>query len=262
MTLPGITFLGHATVLIELGGLRILTDPILVDRLLFLTRIVRPVDTVHVEEVDLVLISHLHIDHFDRLSLRRLMSLTEAHGQPELIVCPGAEGLARKWGWTQVTELAPGQSRTVGEVLITATPATHAGSRPPFGPNGTAVGFLIESGEAKVYFAGDTDLFPEMSTMVNGELDIALLPIAGWGPRLGKGHMNPKRAVEATIRLKPRYVVPIHWGTLWPYGLGRMSHGQLEGIPKQVVKAYEERKDEITAQPLIALPGERVPFVP
>lgn len=256
MPLPGLTFLGHATVLIELGGLRILTDPILVDRLMFLTRVVRPLDPALFAAVDLVLISHLHLDHFDRLSLARL------DPAPEIIVGPGGAGLARRWGWERVTELAPGQSRTVRDVLVTAVPASHPGSRPPFGPRGTAVGYLLESGEARIYFAGDTDLFPEMATMADGALDVALLPIGGWGPRLGSGHLDPARAVEAAARVRPRYAVPIHWGTLWPYGLQRMSATRLEGPPAEFARGLEERLDEIGARPLIALPGERVPFVP
>jgi L-ascorbate metabolism protein UlaG (beta-lactamase superfamily) len=251
-----LTFLGHATVLIELGGLRILTDPILVDRLLFLTRVVRPVNPALFAGIDLVLLSHMHMDHFDRLSLMRLDS------EPELVVGPGGRALAQRWGWRRVTELAPGRSHRVGEVTVTALPAAHPGSRPPFGPRGTAVGYLLESGAARIYFAGDTDLFPEMATMLSGELDVALLPIGGWGPRLGSGHLDPLRAIEAAARVHPRFAVPIHWGTLWPYGLERMAAGQLSGPPAEFARGLSERESEIGARPLIALPGERVPFIP
>jgi L-ascorbate metabolism protein UlaG (beta-lactamase superfamily) len=242
--------------LIEIGGLRILTDPILVDRLMFLTRVVRPLDPSLYAAVDVVLLSHLHLDHFDRLSLARLES------GPEIVTGPGGAALARSWGWERVTELAPGQSHEVGDVRITATPARHPGSRPPWGPRGTAVGYLLESGPARLYFAGDTDLFEEMATMVEGELDVALLPIGGWGPRLGGGHLDPARAAEAAARLRPRFAVPIHWGTLWPYGLGRVSSGRLEGPPAEFVRELTDRVGETGARALIARPGERVPFVP
>ncbi len=256
MPLPGLTFLGHSTVLVELEGLRILTDPILVDRLMFLARVVRPVDPSLYADIDLVLLSHLHVDHFDRRSLARI------HSEPEIVTCPGGAGLARSWGWPRVRALAPGESHQVGSVRITATPAEHPGFRPPFGPRGTAVGFLIESGEARLYFAGDTDLFPEMETMIAGELDVAFLPIGGWGPRLGPGHMDPSKAAEAVALLKPRFAVPIHWGTLWPYGLGRFSADRLEGPPAEFVRSLEERVGPTGARALIARPGERVPFVP
>jgi L-ascorbate metabolism protein UlaG (beta-lactamase superfamily) len=242
--------------LIEVGGLRVLTDPILVDRLTFLTRVVRPVDPGLHTDIDLVLVSHLHLDHLDRLSLVRVS------GDPEIVVGPGAAGLTRSWGWDRVTELAPGASHQVGDVTITATPAAHPGSRPPFGPRGTAVGYLLESGAARVYFAGDTDLFPEMATMIEGELDVALLPIGGWGPRLGSGHLDPRRAAEAAARLNPRFAVPIHWGTLWPYGLGRVSSGRLEGPPAEFTRELADRVGDAGARALIARPGERVPFVP
>jgi L-ascorbate metabolism protein UlaG (beta-lactamase superfamily) len=243
--------------LIEVGGLRVLTDPILVDRLTFLTRVVRPLDPTLYAGIDLVLVSHLHLDHLDRVSLARLEV-----PQPELVVGPGAGPLVRSWGWQRVTELAPGESHRVGDVLVTAVPALHPGSRPPFGPRGTAVGYLLESGPARLYFAGDTDLFPEMATMIPGELDVALLPIGGWGPRLGSGHLDPVRAAEAAARLQPRFAVPIHWGTLWPYGLKTVSAGRLAGPPAEFERRLLERVGPEGARPLIARPGERVPFVP
>jgi L-ascorbate metabolism protein UlaG (beta-lactamase superfamily) len=257
MPLPAMTFLGHATMLVELGGLRILTDPILVDRLTFLTRVVRAVDPALYAGIDLVLVSHLHLDHLDRLSLARL-----GDTQPELIVGPGAGALVRSWGWQRVTELPPGASHRVGDVTVTATPAVHPGNRPPFGPRGTAVGYLLESGPARMYFAGDTDLFPEMASLVEGELDVALLPIGGWGPRLGSGHLDPVRAAEAAARLRPRFAVPIHWGTLWPYGLQTVSGGRLVGPPAEFERHLLERVGPEGARALIARPGERVPFVP
>jgi L-ascorbate metabolism protein UlaG (beta-lactamase superfamily) len=256
VTLPSLTFLGHATMLIELSGLRILTDPILVDRLMFLTRVVRPLDPVVYAGVDVVLISHLHMDHLDRLSLARLDS------EPEIVVGPGGGGLTRSWGWRRVTELAPGQTHQVGDVRFTATRAEHPGARPPFGPRGTAVGYLIESGPARLYFAGDTDLFPEMADLGTRELDVALIPVGGWGPRLGRGHLNPSRAAEAVIRIQPRFAVPIHWGTLWPYGMNRVTSANLTGPPADFARVLRDREDETAARPLLTPPGERVPFVP
>ncbi|MGH2463349.1 MAG: MBL fold metallo-hydrolase [Candidatus Limnocylindria bacterium] len=256
MPLPGLTFLGHSTMLIELGGIRILTDPILVDRLAFLARVPRPLDPALFAAVDVVLISHLHLDHFDRASLARLDS------EPEIVIGPGGAALARRWGWQRVTELAPGASHAIGDVRLTATRAAHPGTRPPFGPRGTAVGYLLESGAARLYFAGDTDLFPEMASLGADELDVALLPIGGWGPRLGPGHLTPATAAEAVVRLRPRYAVPIHWGTLWPYGMGRVAAGRLAGPPADFARWLRERGTETGARPLITPPGERVPFVP
>ena len=75
------------------------------------------------------------------------------------------------------------------------------------------------TGSRRLYFAGDTDLFPEMSALAEG-LDVALLPISGWGPTLRRGHLDPQRAARALTLLRPRLAVPIHWGTLHAIGLG------------------------------------------
>jgi L-ascorbate metabolism protein UlaG (beta-lactamase superfamily) len=93
-------------------------------------------------------------------------------------------------------------------------PADHPG-RPAPGRSAQAVGYAV-LGSARVYFAGDTDLFAGMAGLVE-QLDIALLPIWGWGPSLGTGHLDPGRAAEALALLAPRLAVPIHWGTLRPF---------------------------------------------
>jgi L-ascorbate metabolism protein UlaG (beta-lactamase superfamily) len=110
-----------------------------------------------------------------------------------------------------------GDTVTVGVVQVTATPAVHDGRRSPWGPTATTLGFVV-NGSRRVYFAGDTDLFPGMDALA-GALDLALLPVWGWGPTLGPGHLNPRRAAEALQMLRPRLAVPIHWGTLAPFGL-------------------------------------------
>ena len=73
---------------------------------------------------------------------------------------------------------------------------------------------MVEADGRRVYFAGDTDLFDGMTEL--GELDLALIPVWGWGPRLGAGHLDPERAAEALALIEPRIAVPIHWGTLFP----------------------------------------------
>lgn len=105
-------------------------------------------------------------------------------------------------------------------MTVRATYAEHAGSRRgPFGTKAPALGFLV-SGSRRVYFAGDTDLFEGMAALSPG-LDLALVPIWGWGPSAGAGHLDPRRATEALRLLRPRLAVPIHWGTYYPLRLGR-----------------------------------------
>src|SRR5262249_62274960 len=92
----------------------------------------------------------------------------------------------------------------------------HAARRLPGAP-ADGLGFVLEG----VYFAGDTDLFDGMADIGAVGLDVALLPIWGWGPRLPRGHLDPERAAEATRLLAPRVVIPIHWGTYLRVGMRR-----------------------------------------
>ena len=221
---PRLTFLGHSSVLIELEGARVLTDPVLRGGVTVLRRVSPPLAPSAYAGIDVALISHLHLDHFDLPSLRLLGP------DVQLVVPFGAARLLRRSGFATVRELAPGDSLRVGDLAITATPAAHGGYRPPLGPRAEAVGYLLEGRTRRVYFAGDTDLFPGMGEL-GRDLDVALLPVWGWGPTLGPGHLDPARAAAALRLLRPRYAVPIHWGTLWPVGLGRVKQGLLTRPP-------------------------------
>jgi len=206
-----VTWAGHATALIELDGVRLLTDPVLRDRVGPLRRIADPVSPGLGERIDAVMLSHLHSDHTDMPSLRAL-------GDSTVVLAPrsSARWLARH-GVRNVEELGCGEQTRVGGVRVVATPARHGSRRRPLGAQADPIGFLAH-GSQGLYFAGDTDLFGEMSALA-GSVDLALLPIAGWGPKLGPGHLDPARAAQAAARIEPRVVVPIHWGTLaigWP----------------------------------------------
>jgi L-ascorbate metabolism protein UlaG (beta-lactamase superfamily) len=203
-----ITYIGHATLILELDGVRLITDPLLRDWVLHLQRRTAPVQASFYQKIDTVLISHLHWDHLDIPSLRLLGR--ETH----LIVPAGAAELLHRRGFREIEEMRPGDKTVVGGLTIEATHAEHDGGRPPWGPSAGCLGFLIR-GCHTVYFPGDTDLFPGMAGICDN-LDVALLPVWGWGPNLGMGHMNPKRAAEALALLRPRIAIPIHWGTFYP----------------------------------------------
>ncbi len=203
-----ITYIGHATCLIETNGVRILTDPILRDRIGYISRPRVVMDPAWSKDIDAVLISHMHLDHLDLPSLRQLGYDTR------LIVPHGSGDLLERRGFRRVEEVRPGDWKAIESVAIETTFATHDGSRHPFGPVGEAVGYVVH-GATSIYFAGDTDIFPEMSK-IHGSLDVALLPVWGWGPTLGEGHMTPKRAAESLSLLRPRAAIPIHWGTFAP----------------------------------------------
>jgi L-ascorbate metabolism protein UlaG (beta-lactamase superfamily) len=206
-----VTFGGHATALLELGGRRLLTDPVLRPRLGPLRRIAPVLDRSRLDKLDAVLISHIHQDHLDLPSLRRL-----PHQVPLVGPRGAAEALLRA-GRREVHELAVGESIEFGRVRVAAVPAAHEGRRWPRGPSAEAIGYLV-TGPSRVYFAGDTGLFDGMRELAGG-LDLALVPIWGWGPKLGEGHLDPSAAAEALALLRPRYAVPIHWGTIYPIGL-------------------------------------------
>ena len=151
-----------------------------------------------------MLVSHLHFDHADLRTLRRI-------GAP--VLAPGGAGpWLRRHRLGEVRELGCGEETTVGDVRVRATPAAHDNRRHPLGPAADAVGFVV-TGSRSVYFAGDTDLFAAMADLA-GTIDLALIPVAGWGPTLGPGHLDPQRAAEAVAMIAPAVAVPIHWGTL------------------------------------------------
>ena len=215
------TWLGHSTVLIELDGARLLTDPVLRGRVGHLRRAAPPAALP--DGVDAVLISHAHLDHLDPPSLACL-------GRDQRIVVPRGAALPLRWrGFRHVEQVGAGDEVRVGPLAVRATCADHPGQRygallPPWrrGARPRALGYVV-AGSRLAYFAGDTDLFEGMSG-VAPELDLALLPIWGWGRRVGPGHMDPLRAARALQLLRPALAVPIHWGTLvslWPPGAAR-----------------------------------------
>ena len=220
-----ITWVGHATVVLELGDARFITDPVLRDRVLHLLR--RTATPADPGPVDGVLISHLHYDHLDRPSLRRL--------EGAVAVAPvGAKKLLKSF---DVHEVHVGDTVEIAGVTIEAVPAWHDGRRRP-GPGGLdldALGFLTEG----IWFAGDTDLDPAMEEL-RGRVDVALIPIWGWGPSLGPGHIDPAGAAKVVELVRPRIAIPIHWGTFLPIGLGK-RHARVLSQPPLVFAALASK---------------------
>ncbi|HET92110.1 MAG TPA: MBL fold metallo-hydrolase [Chloroflexi bacterium] len=265
MTFPlHLTYAGHATVLIGMDGVRLLADPVLLDSIGPLRRQMSAPNPAE-WALDAVLISHAHQDHLHLPSLRLLGP--EVH----LIAPRGAGGLLQRQGFHHVEELRVGETAAVGDLWITATPAAHSNSRLPFGPTVECLGYVI-GGSRQVYFAGDTDLFPEMIA-IGRDLDVALLPVWGWGPRLGSGHMDPLRAAQSLTLLRPRVTIPIHWGTFCPVGTGWMeflcrpphafAEYAAELAPQVEICILEPGQScyPITAHPF-SRPGEREPRRP
>jgi L-ascorbate metabolism protein UlaG (beta-lactamase superfamily) len=233
---PGlVTWLGHASTEIEMDGVRMLTDPVLRPRIAHLRRQV-PAPGPGRGSPDAVLISHHHFDHLDLPTLKRF-------GRDVRIIGPrGSRRMLGRKGFTEVEELAVGDRTGVGQVAVTAVPAEHDGRRWPFARDSEAVGFLLE-GSRTVYFAGDTDVYDEMAIHLPG-VDLALLPVWGWGHTLGPGHMDPERAARAAGIISPRLAVPIHWGTLFPLGMGRWGARYLERPPQEFAEILRDYSPE------------------
>jgi L-ascorbate metabolism protein UlaG (beta-lactamase superfamily) len=241
-----LTWIGHATVLFEVGGARLMTDPLLRDRIGHLRRLSASPAPGTIEDLDAVLISHLHLDHLHGASMRRLpRDLT-------VLTPVGAGGVLRKLGFADTTEVRVGEAIAVGGATVTAVPAEHDGRRHPLGRAAEAIGFVV-AGEQRIYFAGDTDLFDGMAETI-GPTDAALLPIWGWGPSIGPGHMDPLGAARAAALLRPRIVVPIHWGTFFPAGLARLRPSALTDPPREFVRRASALAPDVEVR--VLAPGQ------
>ena len=244
MSSDGVTYVGHATALVELDGTRVLTDPVLRDRIAYILRIAPPPPPDTLENLDAVLISHAHHDHLDVPSLRRIPL------DVPIIAPPGAAPLLRRRSGHEVIEATAGTCVRVGNVDILAIPAKHEGRRLPTDPRLPTIGFVIGS---RVGFYGDTDVFDGMRDL-EGTLDVSLLPVWGWGPRVGPGHMNPARAARAAALIRPRIAVPIHWGTLMRPGVWWRHDTALP--TRQFAELVAQRAPEVTVH--VLSPGERL----
>ncbi|MDX5569267.1 MBL fold metallo-hydrolase [Streptomyces sp. ID05-04B] len=232
-----ITWWGHATCTVEDSDVRVLTDPLFVRRLAHLRRRRGALPPPGAWNADVALVSHLHADHLHVPSLARLAPGTRLlvpRGAPRAV--PGLKRLRH----LRLSEMEPGDETTVGGVRIRAVPARHDGRRLPVGRRSSpALGYVVE-GAARTYFAGDTGLFEDMAEEV-GPVDVALLPVGGWGPHLGEGHLDAGRAAEALARLGPRSAVPVHYGTYWPIGMDAVRPHEFHAPGEEFVRLAAER---------------------
>ena len=128
----------------------------------------------------------------------------------------------RARGFTNVTGVSEGDTLEVEGLTIEAVHAVHGGKRFPWQGWAETLGYVVK-GSQSFYFAGDTDLYDEMSEL-GPNIDLALIPVWGWGPKLGKGHLDPERAAQAVELIRPRVTTPIHWGGYMTSSLASSSH--------------------------------------
>ncbi len=245
-----LSYVGHATLLLETGGARFLTDPMLARGIGHIRRRVPAPRVESLLPLDAVLLSHVHHDHLHPRSLRRV-----ARDCP--VLAPrGCGKMLRRYGIREVIEVEAGDRVPVRGIPIEAVPAVHDGRRYPVGPPRPAIGFLID-GPVRTYFAGDTDLFPALEELA-GRVDVAALPVWGWGPRVPQGHLNPERAAQAVALIRPRVAIPIHWGTL----VAIRSQRGMDPLdpPRAFADAVTRIAPDVEVRILMA--GERSPFLP
>ena len=244
----GITWIGHASFLIQAQGANLLIDPNWAGWLKVIKRIRHPGLEIHdLPAIDLVLVTHAHFDHLDRRTLRMV-----AEEQP--VVVPFAVGnLVHDLGFRSVHELGYWEAYAHRSARITLTPCHHWGARVLHDSHRGFGGYIIEIAGRTIYHCGDTAFFPGFKEI--GErfkIDVALLPIGAYDPPSGREvHMNPEEAVRAFLDLKAARMIPMHYGTF------RLSYEPLEEPLERLRAAarefgVEERISIMTeGQPLV-----------
>jgi L-ascorbate metabolism protein UlaG (beta-lactamase superfamily) len=215
-----VTYIGHATLLIQIGGKTFLTDPNFDSALgRFLPRVSAPgIAIKELPKLDAILLTHAHADHLSFKSLDQL---------PDNIPLFAPRAIAtwlRKRGYHHVAAVAPNESVDLGGVLLRAAAATHKGNRYGVDRWRSATNmYLIETNKTSCFFAGDTALTADSANLVTNhlnahgrDLDLALLPIGHapwWKPGFRRGHLTGSDALTLFERLNARYFIPYHWGT-------------------------------------------------
>ena len=213
------TWLGHSTVLLELDGRRVLTDPVFGNRAspvgLVGPRRFHPVPAAldELPPLDLILLSH---DHFDHLCKPTMTAL--ARGRVPVVTALGVGAHLERFGFApdRITELDWHESVELGGLRLTATPAQHFSGRRIGGRNTTLwASWVIQSERRKVFFSGDTGLTPELAAIgsAHGPFDLVMLEIGAYHPSWGTIHLGPENALEAFQMLGGGTLLPVHWGT-------------------------------------------------
>jgi L-ascorbate metabolism protein UlaG (beta-lactamase superfamily) len=250
-----ITYIGHATLLLEMGSTRLLTDPNFDPKLgKFLPRVSPPGIALNaLPKLDALLLTHAHADH---LSFKSLDALPR---DVPLYAPPAVGRWLRRLGYGHAVDIAPDENTRVGDVTIHAALATHRGSRYGFDRwRGAANMYLLDTGTESCFFAGDTALMPDTHHLAHSQLnaagrtlDVALLPI-GYAPRwkLGfrKGHLTHDDALELFERLAGRVFVPYHWGTF--HHVTSRAHDAIERLVERL------KEHHLRAAVRILEPGE------
>jgi L-ascorbate metabolism protein UlaG (beta-lactamase superfamily) len=219
----GVTFIGHSSFLLQVAGRKILVDPVFSKRLIVLRRQRRPGLRIDgLPPIDLVLLTHAHMDHLDIASLRRVIRATRrlTGGTPEVVVPRGVEDLVDRLGFRTIHGLRWWEDAEVAGLKITMTPCKHWGARLFRDVHRGYGGYVIEGGGQRIYHSGDTAYFEGFSEIgARLKPEVALLPIGAYFPDSHRSvHTSPEEAVRGFVDLGAKRMVPMHYGT---FRLGR-----------------------------------------
>lgn len=235
-----VTWIGHSTLLIQLDGLNILTDPIWSERASLVSfagpkRYMPPgLAFDALPEIDLVLISHDHYDHLDKATIKKLGN------KPFYIVPLGLGPILESWGISHFQELDWWDEIKFNSLRIICTPAQHFSGRSPFKQNNTLwASWTLLGKDKRIYFGGDSGYFPGYKEIGRrfGPFDLAALPIGAYKPRwfMKPVHMSPAEALKAFEDLQGRIFIPIHWGTF------NLADEPLDDPPRRLRELIKEK---------------------
>jgi N-acyl-phosphatidylethanolamine-hydrolysing phospholipase D len=262
------TWVGHSTVLLQIGAMNVLTDPMWSERASPISwagprRLVPPaIPLTSLPPLDVVVLSHDHYDHLDAATIR---ALARAHPAARWVAPLGVGELLTNLGVPQVVELDWWQSTNAADTIVTAVPAQHFSGRSLGSRDSTLwAGFAITSGGWRVFFAGDTGYHPEFAEIGRrlGPFDLALLPIGAYEPRwfMRPVHMNAEEAVSAAVDLGTGaasdvpVVLATHWGTF------RLTDEPMDEPPRRALDAWAAR--QLPAERFWILREERTRRIP
>ncbi len=248
----GVTFIGHASFFVQIGGHSAMIDPNFARWLFVLKRLRRPGLRVQdLPPIDLVLVTHAHFDHLHRPSLRAIVqnTLRQRGTAPAIIIPSHVTDLVADLGFSEIVELDWWKASRFGNLTVTHVPSRHWGARILKDSHRGYGGFVLKAGKHSLYHAGDTAYFAGFSEIGRRlSPEVALLPIGAYNPpQFRNVHANPEDAARAFLDLKSRWMVPMHYGTF------RLSHEPVDE-PLQLL-AQEARTAGIEDQVVVLEEG-------
>lgn len=235
----GITFIGHSSFLVQIGGRILLIDPVFAERLIALRRLRRPgVRIKDLPGIDVVLLSHAHMDHLNRPSLRRIVAhnFKVAGHAPVAVVPWGVEDLVTDLGFSRVVTLEWWQTKLIESLEVTMTPCKHWGARLFKDTHRGFGGYVIKGGGHSLYHSGDTAYFDGFSRIGQRlKPEVALLPIGAYRPDSYRGvHTCPEEALQAFLDVGAQRMIPMHYGTF------RLSQEPMEEPVQRLMAAARQ----------------------